>query len=79
MPRTTHWLPKARAPWVMMPGSSTAAEFTLTFSAPAPMTRRMSSRLRMPPPTEKGMKMVSATRRTTSIMMSRLSEDAVIS
>ena len=63
----------------MIPGFSTAPELTLTFSAPARMTLRMSSRVRMPPPTEKGMKIVSATRFTTSIMMSRPSDEAVMS
>ena len=49
---TMHWLPKARAPCEMISGCITAAEFTLTFSAPANSTRRMSSRVRIPPPTE---------------------------
>ena len=44
MPRTTHWLPKASAPRAMSPGCRTAAELTLTFSAPASSTARMSSR-----------------------------------
>jgi len=79
IPRTTHWLPKARAPASMRPGFFTASELTLTFSAPARMTARISSTLRMPPPTEKGMKIVSATRRTTSSMMLRASDEAVMS
>ncbi len=39
----------------------------------------MSSTVRMPPPTVKGMKTVSATRRTMSITMSRRSWLAVMS
>ncbi len=42
----------------------------LTFSAPAWISRVASSRVRMPPPTVNGMKISSATRRTTSSRMS---------
>jgi len=52
---------------------------TLTFSAPARITRRMSSSVRIPPPTEKGMKIVSATLFTTSSMIARPSAEAVMS
>ena len=74
-----HWRPKASAPRAMISGWRTAAELTLIFSAPASSTARMSSTLRIPPPTENGIKMVSATRRTTSIMMLRRSWEAVMS
>ena len=63
----------------MIAGFRTACEFTLTFSAPASSTARMSSSDPMPPPTENGMKIRSATRRTTSIMMPRRSAVAVMS
>ena len=63
----------------MIAGFFTAAELTLTFSAPARSTARMSSKVRMPPPTEKGMKISAATRRTTSIMIFRRSLEAVMS
>jgi len=79
MPRTMHWLPKMRAPWEIRSGLSTAALLMLIFSAPALRTRYMSSTLRIPPPTLKGMKMVRATWLTTSIMMPRLSDEAVMS
>ncbi len=65
-----HWLPNRRAPSEMSEGLRTAAVSMLTFSAPANSTRRMSSIVRSPPPTAKGMKMRRATARTTSIMMS---------
>ena len=60
-------------------GVLTAAELMLTFSAPAWMSRVASSRVRMPPPTVNGMKISSATRRTTSSMMSRPSWLALMS
>ena len=47
-------------------GSSTAAVLMLTFSAPAWISAVTSSIVRMPPPTVKGMKHCSATRRTMS-------------
>ena len=63
----------------MMVGFFTASVLTLIFSAPAKITCRMSSTVRMPPPTEKGMKIVSATFFTTSIMIARPSAEAVMS
>ena len=63
----------------MRSGLRTAAELTLTFSAPARSTSRISSTVEMPPPTEKGMKTCSATRRTVSIRMARRSAEAVMS
>ena len=63
---TMHWLPNRRAAWRTSSGSRTAAELIETLSAPAFRSVRMSSRLRMPPPTVSGMKQTSAVRRTTS-------------
>ncbi len=63
----------------MIAGLRTAAEFTLTFSAPARSTSRISSTVEIPPPTEKGMKTCSATRRTVSMRIARRSADAVMS
>ena len=63
----------------MMAGFFSAAELTETLSAPARRMRVKSSTVRMPPPTVKGMKMLSATRVTMSTMMSRASEEAVMS
>ena len=60
-------------------GVLTAAELMLTFSAPAWIRRVASSRVRMPPPTVNGMKISSATRRTTSSMMARPSWLALMS
>ena len=79
IPRTTHWLPYSAAPPVMMSGLRTADELTLTFSAPARRTSRISATEEMPPPTEKGMKICSATLRTVSIRIFRLSAEAVMS
>jgi hypothetical protein len=52
-------------------GVLTAAEFRLTFSAPAWMSWVASARVRMPPPTVNGMNTCSATRRTMSSRMAR--------
>ena len=52
---------------------------TATLSAPARSRRRASSALRTPPPTVKGMNTCSAVRATTETMVSRSSEDAVMS
>ena len=67
------------APSESSSGRRTAWELRLTFSAPASSTRRMSSFEPSPPPTEKGMKMTSATRSTTPIMIPRRSAEAVMS
>ena len=63
---TMHWLPNRRAAWRTNSGSRTAAELIETLSAPAFSSARMSSSVRMPPPTVSGMKQTSAVRRTTS-------------
>ena len=69
----------AAAPWLTSFGSLTAAVFTPTLSAPAFNIRRTSSTDRMPPPTVSGINTCSDTRRTTSTMVSRESELAVMS
>jgi len=56
-----------------------AAELIDTLSAPAFSSVRISSIVRIPPPTHSGMNTTSAVRRTTSIMIPRLSWLAVIS
>ena len=76
---TMHWLPKRRAAWRTKSGSRQAAELIDTLSLPALSRARMSSRVRMPPPTVRGMNTTSAVRRTTSSMISRPSWLAVIS
>jgi hypothetical protein len=58
--------PNFRATSRIRSGFFTAAEFRLTFSAPAGMIWVASARVRMPPPTVNGMKTVSATRRIMS-------------
>ena len=63
----------------MSSGRWNAAVFTLTLSAPARSMVRASSTLRIPPPTVNGMNTCSAVRRTTSIIVSRPSDDAVMS
>ena len=60
-------------------GSSTAAVLTATLSAPARSNRRASSTERTPPPTVNGMNTCSAVRRATSTIVSRASDDAVMS
>ena len=52
---------------------------SVILSAPARKIARMSSTVRNPPPTVNGIKTSSATRRTRSATMSRLSDDAVMS
>ena len=74
-----HWLPKRVAPAVTSSGVRTAGELIDTLSAPASSSSRISSTVRMPPPTVNGMKTLSAMRRTTSRMMSRRSWLAVMS
>ena len=54
-------------------------ELIETLSDPALSSARMSSIVRIPPPTVRGIKITSAVRRTTSSMMSRPSWLAVIS
>ena len=79
MAQTTHWLPNLPAASLMTCGLSMAAEFTATLSAPALRMVLKSSTVRMPPPTVNGMNTFSATLRTMSTTVFRLSDDAVIS
>ena len=79
MATTVHWLPNSPATSSISSGYSTAAVFTDTLSAPEHRIRRASSMERIPPPTVNGMKTSSAVRRTTSIIVSRASDDAVMS
>jgi hypothetical protein len=72
-------LPNSSAISATSSGRCTAAVLTDTLSAPARRRRRASSTLRMPPPIVNGMKTCSAVRRTTSTMVSRWSDDAVMS
>ena len=76
---TMHWLPNRRAASWTNCGFFTAAELIETLSQPASSSWRMSSSVRMPPPTVSGMNTCSAVRRTTSSMMSRPSWLAVMS
>ena len=73
MATTMHWLPKRFAAFCTNAGSFTAAELIATLSAPAFNRFRMSSKVRTPPPTVRGMKTFSAVRATTSKIMSRFS------
>src|SRR5579863_4206265 len=50
-----------------------------TLSAPFASSLRISSKIRIPPPTVSGMKIDSAVRLTTSMRISRSSEEAVMS
>ena len=79
MATTMHWRPKTCAPASMSSGSRMAAVLIETLSAPAESSSRMSLTERTPPPTVSGMKTWSAVRSTTSIIVRRLSEDAVMS
>ncbi len=63
----------------MSAGSFTAAEFSEVLSHPAASIARMSSAVRMPPPTVYGMKTSSAVRRATSSIIGRSSCVAVMS
>ena len=76
---TTHWSPYFLAPAAMSPGSAMAPELTLTLSAPHLSTRSKSSSVRIPPPTVRGMKISSATRRRMSVNSFRPSAEAVMS
>ena len=79
MATTTHCEPNTSAISAIKAGRWMAAVMTLTLSAPARSMRRASSTLRMPPPTVSGMNTCSAVRRTTSTIVSRSSDDAVMS
>ena len=60
-------------------GVNTAAVLTPTLSAPARSRRLASSTVRTPPPTVRGMNTSSAVRVTTSTIVSRASDEAVMS
>ena len=79
MARTTHCAPKRSASSSMSSGRATAAELTLTLSAPASSTAWASATERMPPPIVKGTKTLSAVRRASSTIVSRFSCVAVMS
>ena len=76
---TTHWSPYFLAAAPMREGSAMAPELTDTLSAPHFKTRSKSSRVRMPPPTVKGMKISLATARRISVKRLRPSAEAVMS
>ena len=76
---TTHWSPYFLAAFPMREGSRRAPLLTLTLSAPHFSTRSKSSRVLMPPPTVSGIKMVEATRVSTSVKSRRPSAEAVMS
>src|SRR5690606_15444979 len=76
---TMHWLPNCSANSFTTSGRFTAAVLSETLSAPASSRRRTSSAVRTPPPTVSGMKQASAVRATTSRMVPRFSEEAVMS
>ncbi len=76
---TTHWAPNLRDASVSSSGRVMAAVFRETLSAPARSSRLTSSTDRTPPPTVSGMNTCSAVRRTTSNMVSRSPEEAVMS
>src|SRR5512134_1228277 len=76
---TVHWLPNRSAACRTNSGSATAAVLIDTLSPPADRSFRMSSSVRTPPPTVRGMNACSAVRRTTSMRMSLRSCEAVMS
>ena len=63
----------------MIPGSASAAVFTLTLSAPASMAAAASASERIPPPTASGMNSSRATSRMVSASARRASSVAVMS
>ena len=79
MATTTHWAPNSSAISRTRSGRSTAAVLSATLSAPARSSSRASSTERTPPPTVKGMNTCSAVRETTSTMVRRWSDEAVMS
>ena len=79
MASTTHCAPKRAASSSISPGRATAAELTLTLSAPASRTAWASATERMPPPIVNGTNTLSAVRRARSTIVSRLSFVAVMS
>jgi hypothetical protein len=76
---TSTWLPNRSAISAISSGRATAAVFTATLSAPARSSRFTSSALRTPPPTVSGMNTLSAVRLTTSYVVARSPELAVMS
>ena len=79
MATTTHWAPNSAASSATSSGRSTAAVFTDTLSAPARSSRRASSTDRTPAAHGEGDEDLSAVRRATSTMVSRASDEAVMS
>ena len=71
--------PKNPAASLTKSGLVTAAVLMLALSAPALSRRRMSATVRTPPPTVSGMKTCEATSSMTCKIVSRLSEEAVMS
>ena len=74
-----HWQPKWADASAMRLGLRTAAVLRDTLSAPASRRALTSLTERTPPPTVRGMNTCSETCSTTSIMISRESELAVMS
>ena len=66
-----HWLPNFSAPARIKSGVARADELMLTLSAPARSIVCMSSKVRIPPPTVKGMKHWSAVRSMTPTIEAR--------
>ncbi|CAM5733870.1 hypothetical protein SFUMM280S_00343 [Streptomyces fumanus] len=77
--RTRTWRPKRSAISRIRSGRAIAAVLTPTLSAPARSSLSTSSAVRTPPPTVSGMNTCSAVRRTTSYVVSRLPDEAVMS
>jgi hypothetical protein len=73
MARTTHWAPNTSARSSSSSGRATAAELTVTLSAPASSTAWASATPRMPPPMVNGTNTLSAVRRASATMVSRFS------
>ena len=71
IPTTAHWAPNVAEISCTSSGRATAAELTLTLSAPRRSSLRASSRERTPPPTVSGMKTSSEVRDTTSSIVWR--------
>jgi hypothetical protein len=76
---TIHFVPNSCAPSFISWGLWTAGVQKDTLLAPAESIFLISSIVRIPPPTVKGIEICSAVRRTISSMVSRPSTEAVIS
>ena len=76
---TTHCEPNRCAASASSSGRAMAAVFSEILSAPARSSRSMSATLRTPPPTVSGMNTCSAARPTTSSMVWRPLDDALMS